>query len=118
MSKSRASRVAYVDVDNTLVRKVAGEEMPDPDVIKLVRRPKRRGARLYCRSTGGAAHARRAALKCRIASLFEGFLSKPNLLLDDERVTEWPDCHEVSPKDDRRAIHASMKAIAKRSSAR
>src|SRR5262245_3541579 len=118
MSKSWASRVAYVDVDNTLVRKVAGEEMPDPDVIKLVRRPKRRGARLYCRSTGGAAHARRAALKCRIASLFEGFLSKPNLLLDDERVTEWPDCHEVSPKDDRRAIHASMKAIGKRSSGR
>ena len=118
MSKSRASRVAYVDVDNTLVRKVAGEEMPDPDVIKLVRRPKRRGARLYCWSTGGAAHARRAALKCRIASLFEGFLSKPNLLLDDERVTEWPDCHEVSPKDNRRAIHASMKSIAKRSSAR
>ena len=116
MSKGRSRCVVYVDVDNTLVRKTDSDEIPDPSVIRLVRRLKRNGARLYCWSTGGAGHARRAALKCGIASLFHEFLPKPNIFLDDEPVTKWPDCREVSPRGNPRRIDASLRMIARRSS--
>jgi hypothetical protein len=108
VSNKRVRCVVYVDVDETLVHKDGHEEVPNPSVVAFVRKLKHQGARLHCWSSGGPMHARQAARKCGIASVFQMFLAKPNLLIDDERVSGWPECLEVNP---RREHHRSLKDL-------
>lgn len=79
----------YVDVDDTFVRSVSSKRIPMPAVIKHVRELKAQGAVLYCWSSGGAEYARQSAEEFGIADCFTGFLPKPNVLLDDQDITEW-----------------------------
>jgi hypothetical protein len=76
--------VAFVDVDNTLVRSVGAERIPMTEVIQRVRELSAAGFDLYCWSTGGAAYAGRTANELGIADCFAGFLAKPNVLIDDQ----------------------------------
>jgi phosphoglycolate phosphatase-like HAD superfamily hydrolase len=89
----------YVDVDDTLVKKGPnGKEEPIPKVVEHVCELHRRGALLYCWSTGGEDHARAAAQKLGIENCFTGFLHKPQIFIDDERAEEWPHFLHVSPE--------------------
>ncbi len=76
----------YIDVDQTLVRTVAGRWVPNQDLRQKVREWKAAGAVLYCWSSQGADYARRAAQECRVADCFVAFLPKPHVLVDDQKI--------------------------------
>ncbi|MGC3988828.1 MAG: DUF705 domain-containing protein [Chthoniobacteraceae bacterium] len=87
----------YVDVDDTFVRSVSSKRIPMPSVIQHIRDLKAQGAILYCWSSGGADYARQSAEEFGIADCFENFLPKPNVLLDDVSMSEWPRFMTVHP---------------------
>lgn len=55
------------------------------------------GAALYVWSAGGSDYARSTAEELGIVYCFAGFLPKPNLILDDMPVSEWPNCKHEYP---------------------
>jgi phosphoglycolate phosphatase-like HAD superfamily hydrolase len=87
----------YVDVDDTLVRSVGSKRLPMPAVIQHVRNLKADGMTLFCWSAGGADYARQTAAELGIAECFERFLPKPNVILDDQRMDQWPRSLHVYP---------------------
>jgi hypothetical protein len=89
--------VAYVDIDDTLVRSVGTKRIPMPSVVQYVRELRQRGAKLYGWSSGGAEYARSSADELGIADCFEGFLPKPNLIIDDQAPSDWRDCRHMTP---------------------
>ena len=95
-SSSRPVNV-FVDVDDTLVRSVGSKRIPIPSVIQQVRDLHAQGADLYCWSAGGAEYARRSAEEFGVAQCFTAFLPKPNVLIDDQIMTQWPRCILVHP---------------------
>lgn len=89
--------VVYVDVDDTLIRTIVAKRVPIVEAIEHVRRLHAEGARLFCWSTGGDAYAREVADGLGIAALFDGFLPKPHVVLDDQPFVEWRRLCEVHP---------------------
>ena len=87
----------YVDVDDTLVRSIGTKRIPIPSVVQHVRQLHAEGAVLYCWSAGGAEYARRSAEEFGLADCFTAFLPKPNVLIDDQSMTEWPRTISVHP---------------------
>jgi hypothetical protein len=79
----------YVDVDETFVRSAGTKRVPMPGVIRHIRDLKKQGAILYCWSSGGAEYAQSSAEEFGIADCFVAFLPKPNVLLDDQDISEW-----------------------------
>lgn len=70
----------YVDVDLTLVDET-GRILPG--AADGLRRLKDRGCRLFLWSTGGADYCRETATVYGLADLFEAFLPKPDIIVDD-----------------------------------
>src|SRR5688572_23996075 len=89
--------VAYVDVDDTLVRSVGTKRIPMPAVVAHVRALHAAGVTLFCWSSGGAGYARSTARELGIDALFTAFLPKPHVLLDDQPPEAWPRCVVASP---------------------
>jgi hypothetical protein len=81
--------VVFVDVDDTLVRSFGSKRMPIVKCIERVRRLHAEGACLYLWSTAGADYARASAEELGIFALFTGFLPKPELVIDDQAISEW-----------------------------
>ena len=73
--------VAYVDIDDTLVRSVGATRVPIPAAVAHVKDLHAAGATLYCWSAGGAAYAKATAADLQIESLFAAFLPKPHVML-------------------------------------
>lgn len=96
----------YIDVDETFVRNVDRKQLPIPDVITHIKALKMENATLYCWSSGGADYARQRAEAFGIADCFAAFLPKPEVLIDDCRVSEWRRLLEVHPNECR---HKSVK---------
>lgn len=92
-------QIVYVDVDDTLIRSVGHKRIPVTNVIEQVKALKRAGAELYCWSSGGAAYAKEVAGELGLTACFAGFLPKPRLIIDDQRVAEWRYCAEVHPAE-------------------
>src|ERR1700722_2636240 len=80
----------YVDVDDTLVRSASSKRISILSVIHHVTELHGEGALLYCWSSGGADYARQSAQEFGIANCFIAFLPKPQVMIDDQRVNEWP----------------------------
>jgi predicted HAD superfamily phosphohydrolase YqeG len=91
--------VAYVDVDDTLIRSVGPKRIPIPSVIAHVRQLHSAGVVLYCWSSGGAEYAREIARELDLTSCFVAFLPKPHVLLDDQAPAEWRRLRVVHPLD-------------------
>ena len=89
--------IVFVDVDDTLIRTIGSKRVPVPRVIESVRELSRKGAVLYCWSTGGAEYARRSAEEVGLLDAFQGFLPKPQILIDDQPVQEWRDLKTLHP---------------------
>lgn len=89
--------VVFVDVDDTLVRTVGTKRIPMPRTIERVRALHAEGSILFLWSSGGAEYAKNAAVELGIADCFEGYLPKPNLILDDQPVDEWRYCRHEFP---------------------
>lgn len=81
--------VAYVDVDDTLVRSFGSKRIPITGGINFVRELKKAGATLFCWSSGGAKYAFETAAELGISECFDGFLAKPNLVVDDVSIQRW-----------------------------
>lgn len=79
----------YVDVDDTLVRFFGTKQIPMPRTLDRLRELRSEGATLYLWSTGGSHYARRVASELGITDLFEAFLPKPRLVLDDQPLDCW-----------------------------
>ena len=75
--------VVYVDVDDTLVRSFGSKRMAMPAVVQCVRELNAAGFRLYCWSTAGADYCRVTAQELGILDCFQGFLPKPEIIIDD-----------------------------------
>ncbi len=89
--------VAYIDVDDTLVRSVGAKRLPLPHVVRHVRDLFEQGVELFLWSTGGAEYARSTAEELGIVDCFRGFLPKPHVIIDDQSVDDWRDLLQVQP---------------------
>jgi phosphoglycolate phosphatase-like HAD superfamily hydrolase len=87
----------YVDIDDTIVRSVGTKRIAIPGVIQHVRDLHAQGAILYCWSAGGADYARASAEEFGLAGCFVAFLTKPNVMIDDQSPAEWPRSLLVHP---------------------
>jgi phosphoglycolate phosphatase-like HAD superfamily hydrolase len=87
----------YVDIDDTLVRSYGSKRIPIPETIKHVKELKQQGATLYCWSSGGAAYARNMAEELGILEIFDAFLPKPQMLLDDQETSDWRGLIQIHP---------------------
>jgi predicted HAD superfamily phosphohydrolase YqeG len=87
----------YIDVDETLVRSMGSKRIPIPAMIRHVAELHGAGALLFCWSSGGADSAQRSAEEFGLAHCFAGFLPKPNVIIDDQSVTDWPHFLQVHP---------------------
>ncbi len=92
-------KVVYVDVDDTLVRSFGSKRMPMPTVVQRVRELHDAGLELYCWSSGGKEYAHRSAVELGIAECFTGFLSKPNLMIDDQAPADWRTMRCLHPNE-------------------
>jgi hypothetical protein len=81
--------VAFVDVDETLVRSAGSKRVPISEMIKRVRELREIGVELYCWSSGGAKYARETAVELGIGDCFVGFLPKPGVMIDDQAPADW-----------------------------
>jgi phosphoserine phosphatase len=70
----------YVDVDLTLVDE---HRRPLPGAADAMRSLHAAGCHLFLWSTGGAAYCRDTAELLGVAELFEAFLPKPDIFIDD-----------------------------------
>ncbi len=82
--------IVFVDVDDTLIRSFGSKRIPMVHVVEHVRELSTQGARLYCWSSGGAEYARESARELGLDDVFEGFLPKPNVMVDDVPPKDWP----------------------------
>ena len=89
--------IAYVDVDDTLLRTSGSTKIPMPHVVEHIRTLHEDGVELYCWSAGGGDYARECARFLGIEELFTAFLPKPRVIIDDQDVSEWPFCVTVHP---------------------
>jgi FMN phosphatase YigB (HAD superfamily) len=80
------AKVAYVDVDDTLVRSAGTKRIPILSTVRHVKALKEEGWKLYCRSSGGGEYARESAVELGIADCFVCFLPKPELMIPPQ---EW-----------------------------
>lgn len=92
--------VAYVDIDDTLIRSFGSKRIPMTHVVRYVKSLKEKGYTLYAWSMGGAEYAQKSAEELGITDIFSGFLPKPTMLVDDEHKNIWRvacvhpnDCH-------------------------
>ena len=92
--------VIYVDVDDSLVRSYGSRQIPITGVIERLRLLcAEEGVVAYCWSSGGAEYARGVAERLGIAALFVAFLPKPNLMIDDQPPSAWPDVRVLHPNE-------------------
>ncbi len=89
--------VIYVDVDETLIRNYGTKRIVMPAVIVHIRQLFEAGANLYCWSSGGAAYAKSSAEECGLADCFQAFLPKPQVLIDDQRISDWRSLLQIHP---------------------
>lgn len=90
-------KIAYVDVDDTLVRFVGTKRIPIVNVVDHVRELKANGWELYCWSSGGRDYAMTTAEELGIAGCFVGFLPKPDTMIDDVPPQSWPFLRIIHP---------------------
>ncbi|MGY2893080.1 hypothetical protein [Deinococcus sp. UYEF24] len=97
MSELKPALVVFVDVDETFVRNYGTARIPIPVVLRHVRSLFEQGADLYCWSSGGAEYARSSAEEMGIGDCFRGYLPKPQVMIDDQNVSEWRRLIQVHP---------------------
>lgn len=102
--KTESRLVVYIDVDDTLVRSAGTKTLPIPSVVEHVRQLATSGAELYCWSSVGAEYARTTARNLGVEGCFVGFLPKPNIVIDDQAITDWKRFAPVHPLNVARSV--------------
>ena len=92
--------VLYVDVDDTIARSTGKRNFPRSEIIarlqNLSRNPR---IELYLWSSGGAEYAKTVAEQFGVSKLFQAFLPKPTILVDDAQVETWRYLRQLHPND-------------------
>lgn len=83
------NKTVYIDVDDTLVRTFGTKRIPMTHTIVFTKKLKNAGATLYCWSKAGGAYAKKIAEEFEIADCFDGFLTKPDIVIDDCLFDKW-----------------------------
>jgi hypothetical protein len=91
--------VAYVDIDDTLVRSFGSKRIPMTQMVRHVRELSRDGVVLYAWSSGGGDYARDAARELGLEDCFRAFLPKPNVIIDDQAPADWRRLVHVHPAE-------------------
>jgi hypothetical protein len=91
--------VVYVDIDDTLVRSVGTKRIPMSAVLDRIRDLAAGGAELYAWSSGGGLYARESARELGVEELFQAFLPKPHVMVDDQPASEWRRLVYVHPSE-------------------
>ena len=73
----------FCDVDDTLMDHY---DQPKKHVIEALRKAKADGSKIYLWSQGGEDYCRRSAKELGIADLFDKFLDKPVVCIDDLEI--------------------------------
>lgn len=89
--------IAYVDVDDTLVRSFGSKRIPMTEMVRHIRELNLAGVVLYAWSSGGAEYARESAKELELEDCFKAFLPKPNVIIDDQSPAEWRRLVHVHP---------------------
>jgi hypothetical protein len=89
--------VAYVDIDDTLIRSFGSKRIPMTEMVRQVQELHRDGVQLYAWSSGGGEYARTSAQELGIENCFQAFLPKPNVIIDDQAPAEWRRLIHVPP---------------------
>jgi hypothetical protein len=101
----RVLLVAYVDIDDTLVRSFGSKRIPMTEMVHHVRELDHNGVALYAWSSGGEEYARESARELGIENCFRAFLPKPNVIIDDQAPSDWRRLIHVHP------VEAASKTI-------
>jgi len=83
------NRTVYIDVDDTLVHTFGTKRIPLTHTIDFVRKLKESGVTLYCWSKAGAVYAKATAEELNLINCFDGFLTKPDVVIDDLLFKKW-----------------------------
>lgn len=67
------------------------------EMIKHVRDLFNAGVTLYAWSSGGGEYARATSVELGLEDCFQGFLPKPNVIIDDQSVAEWRRLIQIHP---------------------
>ena len=89
--------VAYVDVDDTLVRSFGSKRIPMTEMVRHIHELNGAGVVLYAWSSGGAEYARESAKELELEDCFRALLPKPNVIIDDQSPAEWRRLVHVHP---------------------
>ncbi len=81
--------VVFIDIDDTLIRTAGTKRIPMPRTIQRVKELHSQGHLLYLWSSGGGEYAQTAAAELGIEDLFQAFLPKTQLMIDDQQITDW-----------------------------
>lgn len=84
---------------NVLIRNYGRSRIPIPQTIRHVRQLFQEGSELYCWSSGGAEYARQSAREVGLEDCFTAFLPKPQVMLDDQPVSDWRRLTWVHPAE-------------------
>ena len=82
----------FVDVESSFHEDVRGR------VLEYLRGLDLEAWELFAWSDGGSEAARVHVVEAGVEDLFSGFLPKPNVLLDEHGVDEWPDVRVQAPE--------------------
>lgn len=109
---SQPTLIAYVDIDDTLVRTAGTKRIPIAAAVRHVQALHAQGAQLYCWSSGGAAYAESSAKELGLQECFIAFLPKPELILDDQHPSEWRRLIHVHPAQvDNASLYDYLRAV-------
>lgn len=89
--------IAYVDIDDTLIRSFGSKRIPMTDMVRHVRYLFQEGVALYAWSSGGGEYARASARELGLEECFQAFLPKPNVIIDDQSPADWRRLIHVRP---------------------
>ena len=89
--------MAYVDIDDTLVRSFGSKRIPMPAMVQHVRDLHGAGVAVFAWSTAGADYARTAATELGLEGCFRAFLPKPHIIIDDQAPAQWRHLIHVHP---------------------
>lgn len=91
--------VIYCDVDETLISSYSNKNIVKPHVLKFLKYAKQKNCIIYLWSAGGAEYCKEIAEELGISDLFDAFLEKPDICIDDLYISADFIQHRVHPKD-------------------
>jgi hypothetical protein len=91
--------IYFIDVDDTLVRTAGTTVIPMPRTVDFIKAHASPENTIYLWSRGGADYARQRARAVGVESPIEGFLPKPDVIIDDQSLLDWTHLSTFHPNE-------------------